>query len=227
MIRIIKSKSKDKRITTFLNPFSYLLARKDKKQLAHFNIEIDGILLVKLLNLFGSRYTRKSFDMTSLAPVVFGEAIAKNKTIYFIGTKPKVIDVAIQNIQKQFPDLSICGFRDGYLRTSDERTVVFNEIIELKADYVICGMGTPLQEQFLIDLSATAWEGEGFTCGGFLHQTAAGIKYYPNWINKLGLRAFYRMYDEPQLIKRYFIYYPYAIALILYDLVLDKFNSSN
>jgi N-acetylglucosaminyldiphosphoundecaprenol N-acetyl-beta-D-mannosaminyltransferase len=223
MIELIKNKSNNKMITTFLNPFSYLLARSNKDQLSHFNINIDGGLLVILLNLFGFKYKRKSFDMTSLAPVVFNDAIKNNKSIYFIGSKPIVIDLAIKNIQEQFPELNICGYRDGYIN-DNEMVVVLDIINSLKADYVICGMGTPLQEQFLIDLQKSGWTGEGYTCGGFLHQTAAGIKYYPNWINTLGLRAFFRMYDEPKLIKRYFIDYPHAIIIILFDLFKNKLS---
>jgi len=223
MIELIKNKNNNKMITTFLNPFSYLLARCNKHQLSHFNINIDGGLLVILLNLFGFKYKRKSFDMTSLAPVVFNDAINNNKSIYFIGSKPKVVDLAIKNIQDQFPELNICGYRDGYI-DQNEMVVVLDIINSLKADYVICGMGTPLQEKFLIDLQKSGWTGKGYTCGGFLHQTAAGIKYYPNWVNTLGLRAFYRMYDEPKLIRRYFIDYPKAIIIILSDLTKDKFS---
>lgn len=224
MIELIKNKQGNKRITTFLNPFSYLLARKNKEQLTAFNIEIDGGILVKLLNLFGFMCKRKSFDMTSLAPIVFNDAIQSKRSVYFIGTKPKVIDLAIDNIKGQFPKLDICGYRDGYFTSDKDREVVFSEINTLKADFVICGMGTPLQEQFLIDLQRSGWNGMGYTCGGFLHQTATRIKYYPNWINKLGLRAFYRMYDEPSLISRYFIDYPHAVIIILYDLLRDRLS---
>ena len=223
MIELIKNKNNNKMITTFLNPFSYLLARSNKDQLSHFNINIDGGLLVILLNLFGFKYKRKSFDMTSLAPVVFNDAIKNNKSLYFIGSKPKVIDLAIKNIKDRFPKLNICGYRDGYIN-DNEMVVVLDIINSLKADYVICGMGTPLQEQFLIDLKNSGWTGKGYTCGGFLHQTAAGIRYYPNWVNTLGLRAFFRMYDEPKLIRRYFIDYPHAIIIILFDLFKNKLS---
>ena len=125
MINLIKDISKQKNITTFLNPFSYLLARDNKSQLEAFNIKIDGGILVLILNLFGFKCKRKSFDMTSLAPVVFNDAINNNKSIYFIGTKPNVIDLAIKNIQNQFVDLNICGYSDGYI-DQDQRLVVFD-----------------------------------------------------------------------------------------------------
>ena len=223
MIQLIVNKRNNKKITTFLNPFSYVLSRENKAQLEAFDIKIDGGILVLLLNIFGFNCKRKSFDMTSLAPVVFNDAINNNQSIYFIGTKPKVIDLAIKNIQVKFPELKICGYSDGYI-DQDQRLVVFDTINFLKADYVICGMGTPLQEQFLIDLQKSGWAGKGYTCGGFLHQTANGLQYYPRWVNTLGFRAFYRMYDEPKLIRRYFIDYPKAIIIILYDLVNDKIS---
>jgi len=223
MIELIINKNNNKNITTFLNPFSYLLSRNNKAQLESFNIEIDGGILVLILNLFGFKCRRKSFDMTSLAPVVFNDAINNNKSIYIIGTKPKVIDLAIKNIKMQFPELRICGYCDGYINEG-QRLLVFETINSLSADYVICGMGTPLQEKFLIDLQKSGWAGIGYTCGGFLHQTAIGIQYYPGWVNNLGLRAFFRMYDEPKLIRRYFIDYPYAIVIIFYDLIRDRFS---
>ena len=207
----------DKQLTTFLNLYSYMIARKKRDVLKEFNILIDGIILVWLLRIFGfSRVSRFSFDMTSMAPIVFKEAIKKNQQIYFIGSKPNVIDNAITNIKSEFSGLNICGFNHGYL-SINERISVFKEIIALKVDIVICGMGTPLQEEFLLELKQYGWEGKGYTCGGFLHQTAADIKYYPKWVDKYNLRGFYRMYDEPYLLKRYFLVYPWALLHYLVD----------
>ncbi|MAW21314.1 MAG: glycosyltransferase [Flavobacteriales bacterium] len=207
----------NKRLTTFLNLYSYMIARNNKAVFKEFNILIDGIIFVWILKLFGfSRVRRNSFDMTSLAPIVFKAAIENNNSIYFIGSKPKVIDTAIKKIKAKFSNLNICGYRDGYLN-ENERDSIFNDIISLKADIVVCGMGTPLQEQFLLGLQQSGFKGRGYTCGGFLHQTANNISYYPNWVDRFNLRGFYRMYDEPYLIKRYFILYPWSLIKYLID----------
>ena len=222
MIDLILNKD-NKKITTFLNPFSYLIARKKRGLFSNFNIEIDGILLVLILRIFGCHFSRKSFDMTSLARMVFNKAISESKTVYLIGTKPELIDQAVKNIREKFVDLNICGFRDGYFAV-EEKKEILNNIIKIDPDYVICGMGTPKQEEFLLDLSQAGWNGTGYTCGGFLHQTAQNIKYYPKWIDLFNLRAFYRIYDEPRLIKRYMLEYPIAIMYILYDLINYKWK---
>ena len=209
---------------TFLNPYSYLLARNEKELFSHFNIYIDGIALVKILHWIGySHIERKSFDMTSLAPEVFNDAIEKDESVYFIGTKPGIIDKAVENIRENFPKLRIAGYRDGYINPQ-ERESVLEEIIQKSPDIVVCGMGTPLQERFLVDLQNKGWKGTGYTCGGFLHQTAQSLQYYPKWVDKYHLRWLYRIYDEPKLFKRYFWEYPKFLFIFTYDFLFYKKN---
>ena len=55
-----------------------------------------------------------------------------------------------------------------------------------------------------MDLKKAGYKGIVFTCGGFLHQTSDNINYYPEWVNKYNLRAFYRLFHERGLVKRLF-----------------------
>ncbi|MEA3371410.1 MAG: WecB/TagA/CpsF family glycosyltransferase [Campylobacterota bacterium] len=213
-----------KRLITFLNPYSYLLARDNAVLFNSFDkIYLDGIALVKIFKLFGlSDVNRTSFDMTSLAPVVFLDAIKNKQSIYFIGSKPKVIDKAVQIIKDNFHELNIVGYRDGYFSNNEKRSKTIQAINEIAPDIVVCGMGTPVQEQFLVDLKDAGWNGVGYTCGGFLHQTAESIYYYPEWTDKYHLRWAYRIYDEPKLFKRYFIQYPKFLILFIFDFIKYK-----
>ena len=232
LIETIRIKSKYECINqkscliTFLNPYSYLLARKNIDLFKKFDcIYIDGQLLVKMLSLFNISHTnRKSFDMTSLAPKVFEESIKKHQSIFFIGADAESIENTINLLREHYPLLKINGYRDGYFLNSMQREDVLNDIVLQSPDLVICGMGTPLQENFLYDLKESGWNGIGYTCGGFLHQTAKRIDYYPNWINKYNLRWAYRIYDEPKLFKRYFYQYPIAIGVFTFDYICFKFS---
>jgi N-acetylglucosaminyldiphosphoundecaprenol N-acetyl-beta-D-mannosaminyltransferase len=100
-----------------------------------------------------------------------------------------------------------------------EQEEVQHEIVKLDPDFLVIGMGTPLQESFLSNIKSLGWGGVGFTCGGFIHQTASGLNYYPKWINKLNLRWLYRIWDEPRLLTRYLIQYPRFVVLFIYDLI--------
>lgn len=209
------------KLITFLNPFStYVLNEKNllPEICNKFDyIFVDGILLVKLLEIkYKKKIERVSFDMTSLAPIVFEFAVKNKKSLFFIGTKEGIIEKSIKNIKSKYPDLNVVGYRHGYFINKKEYYSVVNKVKEINPDIVIAGMGTPLQELFLLDLRASGWNGTGFTCGGFLEQTANNINYYPYIFDKLNLRWLYRLYKEPKrLSKRYFYIYPKFLFIFL------------
>ena len=93
--------------------------------------------------------------------------------------------------------MKIAGYRNGYFIDNDDRKKAIADIIKSKSDFAIIGMGSPLQEQFALDLKNAGYKGIVFTCGGFLHQSASDINYYP--VNKYNLRAFYRLFHEKGL----------------------------
>lgn len=204
-------------LTTFLNPVSYLKARKYFKTYNSFNYLLaDGWFFVAILKLIGIKTRRYSFDMTSLAPVVFNKAIDQNQSIYFLGAKSDEISNFIDIIKKHFPNLNIIGYRNGYFKDSEERSAVIRNIKHVSPDIAIVGLGVPLQEKFLVDLQEAGWKGCGYTCGGFIHQTSQSLHYYPSWVNRFNLRMPYRIVKEPHFRKRIPDYFKF-IFIFFYD----------
>lgn len=216
-------------LVTFINSYSYLILRKNIELLNKFDyVYIDGILLKKLLEVFNiSVVERVSFDMESLAPYVFDYAQNNDKTIYLIGTRPIIINSAVNHIKETYPELIIIGYRHGYFKNKEEWEETLQNIRSLNPDIVVAGMGTDLQEKFLTDLASNGWEGIGFTCGGFLHQTERKMNYYPEWINKFNLRWLFRLYREPSKVgKRIIAKYPLFLFFFVLDLIyLTKYNA--
>lgn len=224
-IELLKQRQKknceiENELTTFINPFSYLFFRKNLLLFKKFDhLLIDGIALIYLLRIIGIKTSRFSFDMTSLAPKVFNSAIQRNKSVFFIGSDEESIMGFVKVIKLNFKELSIKGFRNGYFADDNEREDVLNNIAIKNPDIVIVGMGTPLQELFLVELKGKGWKGSGFTCGGFIHQTIANSNYYPDFFDRYNLRWLYRMFDEPKLIKRYLFLYPKSVLLFYVDFI--------
>lgn len=209
-----------KGIFTFINPFSYLKIRTQSAELIEFdNLGFDGIsmcIVWKILHHIDVK--RTSFDFTSFAQIVFDLIERTGKSLYIIGSKHNEIEQFIEKISQQYTRLNISGYRNGYFTGDADRTESVNTIIALNPDIVIVGMGAGIQEKFLIDLKKAGWSGCGFTCGGFIHQTAkAGIQYYPQYINKLHLRWLFRIFDEPKLFKRYVFQYPVGVLFMILD----------
>lgn len=203
---------------TFINPYSYLLLRKYKALKEIDCIGVDGISLKAIFNLFlKNKIIRKSFDTTSLASLVYKSCIENKKTIYFIGSTEENIENFVITIRKQNPNLNIIGFRSGFFNSEEDRICSIKKIIQLSPNYVIIGMGTLIQEDYMLSLKTEGYKGVSFTCGGYFHQTTNNIEYYPKFFNKFNLRWLYRVIDEPYLFKRYLFKYPQSFFLLSND----------
>ncbi len=195
-----------KGIYTFLNPVSYLDALKHKELFSSFDgIFADGGLLVKAIKIaYGATVKRRSFDMKSLAPIVFSYAAKAGKSVAIVATKQEMVEKAVANLKKSFKGLNISYYRNGYFKSEHEMDEEAKKIVTQHPDFLIVGMGIIKQEQFLLKVRDAGYQGIGFTCGGFIHQTAQDkAGYYPDWVDKHGLRFVYRMYKEPHTRKRY------------------------
>ncbi len=194
------------RIYTFLNPVSYLSALEHKPLFEGFDgIFADGSILVAAIRLiYGKRVTRRSFDMTSLAPKLLSYAETHNKSIYIVASRQEQVEKAVGIFMERYPKLSVVGYRNGYFASEAEMEKEAERIAALNPDFLIVGMGIVMQERFLLKVHENGYQGIGFTCGGFIHQTAKDeIDYYPAWADKLNLRFVYRMYKEKHTRKRY------------------------
>lgn len=201
--QIFESKGK---VYIFLNPVSYLTALDNKELFGQMDgIFADGGLLVKAIKmLYAKVVTRRSFDMTSMAPELFAYAVEHDKTIYIVASKQEQVEKAVEIFRERYPKVKFAGYRNGYFDSESEMDVEAKHITELNPDFLIVGMGAMMQEKFLLKVKDAGYQGVGFTCGGFIHQTSKNeIDYYPAWVDKMNLRFVYRMWKEPHTRKRY------------------------
>lgn len=213
-------------VNTCVNPFSYHLVRKYQSIYNRLDgLYVDGMLMAKLINLLWKRnIPRLSFDMSGMAVDLFARLNENEETVYFIGSKQDLLEATIDQIRKSYPNMHIAGFRNGYFQDADDRKQQIDQIVKLNPDFTIVGMGSPIQEQFSLDLKDAGYKGIVFTCGGFLHQTADGINYYPEWINRYNLRAFYRLFKEKGLWKRLYNVLIQFPILFIYDSIKAKYR---
>lgn len=192
------------RIYTFINPYSYLILRKSFNLLKRIDgIFVDGISMCLWIRCFwGRKISRRSFDMTSVAKMLFKRLNKNGQSIYFIGSRKNEIEKAMDVIKYTYPEINIVGFRDGYIKDENDKKDTISKLLKLNPDYLIIGMGTPKQEQFALEVNDYGYKGIIFTCGGFIHQTTEGINYYPEWINKYNLRGLYRQFKEKGIMRR-------------------------
>ena len=198
--------TKKGRIYTFLNPVSYLSALDNKAMFTRFDgIFADGSILVAAIKtIYGKHVTRRSFDMTSIAPELLSFAETNKKTVYVVASRQEQVEKAVGIFKERYADLCVCGYRNGYFTSEVEMDKEAEHIAALNPDFLIVGMGALMQERFLLKVKDAGYRGIGFTCGGFIHQTANNeIDYYPAWVDRMNLRFLYRMFKEKHTRKRY------------------------
>lgn len=201
--QIFENKGK---VYTYLNPVSYLTALDNKELFVQMDgIFADGGLLVKAIKLvYGKQVSRRSFDMTSMAPELFAYVAEHGKSVYIVASKQEQMEKAVEIFRERYPKVKFAGYRNGYFAFEEEMDQEARHITELNPDFLIVGMGALMQEKFLLKVKNAGYQGIGFTCGGFIHQTSKNeIDYYPAWVDKTNLRFVYRMWKEPHTRKRY------------------------
>ncbi|WP_423162763.1 WecB/TagA/CpsF family glycosyltransferase [Stenotrophomonas maltophilia] len=206
-------------LVTFANPHSVrlMMDRQDySSTLAQFDVVLpDGNLLAQsATRQLGRTIERKSFDGNSLAPEVLSFCQRIGLRVALVGGVEGVASAAASLFRKEF-GVEVVFTRSGFFANAEQRNQCFQALREQNVDVVICGMGAPHQDRFLLELKASGWRGLGFTCGGYLDQAlASGVKYYPDWVNRFNLRAPYRLLREPRrLWRRYLIeYQPFLLA---------------
>lgn len=161
----------------------------------------DGSYPLKINRWMGKpKSVRLSFDMSSMAPIVFNDMIKHEKSLYILGAKPDEVELSVKTIQSHFPELNISGYHHGYI--NDCKDDVVNQIVKSGANVCIIGMGAPLQDEMAVRLKKAGFVGSIYTCGGFIHQTTDKIISFPEWTNKLNVRFIYRWFKEDGVFKR-------------------------
>ena len=81
-------------IYTYLNPVSYLTALKEKALFDQMDgIFADGSLLAGAIRLlYGKRVTRRSFDMTSMAPELLSYANEIGMSVCVVATRQEMME---------------------------------------------------------------------------------------------------------------------------------------
>lgn len=208
---VYAKKGDEKVVATFVNPFSYPILSDKEDLVERFNfIFSDGALHTRLHNIFcNNKIDRVSFDLSSIAKCTLQRAQQKGLRVAFIGGKPEHANALPSKITELFPGLNIVFCRDGYFKRDDEKLHCFEQLRQTFPDIVIIGMGTPLQEEFLLKcLDSVPSALEFYTCGGFLEQTATKGDYYHPLVKKLGLRWLQRACMHSHVRNRLFKDYP-------------------
>ena len=160
----------------------------------------DGVGLIYASKLKGDPIEEKVAGIDFAHSAI--ELCAKlGRSVYLLGSKPGVAEMAAANLEKEIPGLKIAGFRDGYFKEEEEASVV-RQINESGADFLCVALGSPKQEYFVIRHRDMLKVKAAAGLGGSLDIWSGQLNRAPAFYIDHGLEWLYRMIQEPKRLKR-------------------------
>ena len=125
----------------------------------------------------------------------------QGKKFYLIGSTQEVIDIVVNKLKRQFPQICIEGYRNGFFRSNEEREQLLNDIAEKKPDVVFVAMGSPLQELFMAKMQTVNPGAIYQGLGGSFNVYAGHFKRAPQWFIKHNLEGVYRTFADLSMLQ--------------------------
>ena len=142
-------KNSKKKFIITVNPETLMMSKKDlevKNILdSDFSYVPDGIAVVKACHKL-SIPIKERITGIDIAQFLLQEANKKSYAIYLFGAKEEVITVLVDKIKKEYPNIKIAGYSNGYVMDKDK---VMKDIIKLKPDICMLALGIPHQEKLI------------------------------------------------------------------------------
>lgn len=130
-------------------------------------------------------------------------------SLYVLGGKPGVGDMATKNIGRDYSGIKIAGSHHGYFLGSHngnpdhlEELDLIKDINDKDPDIIFVGLGFPGQENWINSNREKIKSKLIIGNGGVIDILAGNAKRAPDIFIKLGLEWFYRLCKEPSRIKR-------------------------
>ncbi|MFI3263175.1 MAG: WecB/TagA/CpsF family glycosyltransferase [Rikenellaceae bacterium] len=125
----------------------------------------------------------------------------ETKSFYLVGAKPNVIEETVQKLKTEFPKINIIGYRDGYVKTEEEKQHLIEDIVNKKPDVVFIAMGSPKQELLMEEIQ-TQHQAIFQGLGGSFDVYTGNVQRAPKWWVDHNMEFAYRLMREPKRIKR-------------------------
>ncbi len=137
----------------------------------------------------------------------------KEKSFYLVGGMQEVIDETVAKLKQEFDGIRIVGYRNGYIKTDEEKQQLIDDIAEKKPGVVFVAMGSPKQELLMEEIQKrhnAIFQG----LGGSFDVYTGHVARAPKWWVDHDLEFAYRLIKEPKRIKRQIHLVKYAWWLV-------------
>lgn len=196
---LISSIEGQNKILVAVNLLKMMKATKQTRDITNRNIGYaDGVAVQMALKSMG-------YENCVIIPgcELWLKIIARNfkkSSFYLIGATDEVINKTVLKLKSEFDGINIVNFRNGYIKTEEEKRAVIEDIAAKKPDYVFVAMGSPRQELLMEEMSrshAAIYQG----LGGSFDVYVGAVERAPKWWIEHNMEGVYRVIKKPLRLK--------------------------
>lgn len=147
------------------------------------------------------------------------ECAKSSQSVALVGAKPQIVEKAKENLEKEISGLYITYAHDGYFSNDEE---IINELKIRQPRLVLCALGSPKQEEFIIKAKQVLPNALFVGVGGSFDVWSGVVERAPEIYQKLGLEWLYRTVKEPKRFKRIFPTLPLFVLKVLREKFIPK-----
>ena len=198
---LIEYVDQHKGILVAINAEKILHATDETRALINRNIGYcDGMGAMKALKQKGYKNACK-IPGCELWLKIVGH-LHNNKSFYLVGGKQVVIDETVAKLQHEYAGINVIGYRNGYIKTDEEKNALLDDIAVKRPDVVFVAMGSPKQELLMEEMQSRHPDAIYQGLGGSFDVYTGHVQRAPKWWVDHNLEFAYRLVKQPKRIKR-------------------------
>lgn len=163
-------------------------------------VTLDGEGVVWAARFLGKSVTGRVTGI-DLMTALLERAREKGWNCYFLGGKPGIAELAVQNLTQRYPGLKVAGYQHGYL-PEEVQIELAEEICRARPDILFVALGAPRQEKWIRQYIEKTRATVAMGIGGSLDVFAGKVTRAPLWFQNHRLEWAYRLFKEPWRIRR-------------------------
>lgn len=200
---VSRIEQKEKTFVITANPEVVMTAYDYKEVMKYIRkatyICADGIGVVKAAKILGQPLKERVTGFDTMMGLL-KKSNEKRYKIYLLGAKDDTLKKAVSNIQRDYPNIDIVGFHDGYFDW--ENNTIAEEISKAQPDLVFVALGVPRQEKWIYENIDKFSHGVFIGVGGSFDVIAGTVKRAPKIWQKIHLEWLYRLLKQPSRFGR-------------------------
>ncbi len=159
----------------------------------------DGVGIVWGVRMLGSRIENR-IPGIEFSSALLELAERKGYSIYLLGARPDVVELAASKVAGRYPRLHVAGFHSGYFDKIEEARIT-REISDSHVDILLVGMGGGIQEKWIWnhrDMGVPVAIG----VGGTFDVWSGEVRRAPRFVQRTGTEWLYRLVVQPSRVRR-------------------------